>query len=590
MYLRTVRAKGAEGVELEYIRLVEAYWENGRSKQRIIANLGRKDLLAPHLESLIELLGGGKKTKSSSLSCGERIEATLAACWGPMLVARSLWREFGLESILDGLAPKTNSVQKGGRLPLADRVLVLVANRLCRPGSEHALAQWLESDFVCGRDGKRILARWQQQGRVRVDLNWLQEWYRTLDQLLVRKDRIEVELFGRLRDLFHLQAEMVFYDLTSTYFEGRGPAGLADFGYSRDGKSRNRQVQVGLVMINGWPIAHHVFDGSLRDAETVETVLKDLQQRFGLRRVILVSDRGMVTIQNLALLRQLGQGYLVGLKRRRNEQVRGYLEAAAQGRWQECPVGITAQEKETAPRTMVTEVAGEEPGVRVFVVQSEERLAYERAMREAAMEKTRQALEKLAARVAAGLLKKAQNIGAAAARILSRNHGSRYYDWSLEQGVLRYFEHPVHLPAEKALEGKYVIQTEELDLSAVQAVEAYKELSEVERGFRELKDLIEMRPIYHHRPKRVRAHIFVAALAFLLARALEKKLKAAGVPMSSAQALEALRTMHVVDIRVGAEIRRGVTAGNHQARQILAALAISDREPLQAQSSSKMAA
>jgi transposase len=590
MYLRTVRAKGAAGIELEYIRLVEAYWENGRSKQRVIANLGRKDLLAPHLESLIELLGGGKKTKSSSVSCDERIEATLAACWGPMLVARSLWREFGLESILDSLAPKTNGAQKAGRLPLADRVLVLVAYRLCRPGSEHALAQWLESDFVCGRDGKRILARWKQQGRVRVDLNWLQEWYRTLDQLLARKERIEVELFGRLRDLFHLQAEMVFYDLTSTYFEGRGPVGLADFGFSRDGKSRNRQVQVGLVMINGWPIAHHVFDGSLRDSETVETVLKDLQQRFGLRRVILVSDRGMVTIQNLALLRQRGQGYLVGLKRRRNAQVIGYIEAAAQGRWQECPVGITAREKEEVPRTMVREVAGQEPGVRVFVVQSEERLGYERAMREAAMERTRQTLEKLALRVAAGRLKKAQNIGAAAARILSRNHGSRYFDWSLEQGVFRYFEHPVHLAAEKALEGKYVIQTEELDLSAVQAVEAYKELSEVERGFRELKDLIEMRPIYHHRPKRVRAHIFVAALAFLLARALEKKLKASGVPMSSAQALDALRTMHVVDIRVGAEIRRGVTAGNHQARQILAAIGISDREPLQAQSSAKMAA
>ena len=298
----------------------------------------------------------------------------------------------------------------------------------------------------------------------------------------------------------------------------------------------------------------------------------------------------MVTIQNLALLRQRGQGYLVGLKRRRNEQVRGYIEAAAQGRWQECPVGICAREKEKPPRTMVTEVAGEEPGVRVFVVQSEERLAYERAMREGAMEKTRQALEKLALRVAAGRLQKAQNIGAAAARILSRNHGSRYYDWRLEQGVFRYFEHPVHLPAEKALEGKYVIQTEESDLSAVQAVEAYKELGEVERSFRQLKDLVEMRPIYHHRPERVRAHIFVAALAFLLACALEKKLKAAGVPMSSAQALEALRTMHVVDIRVGAEIRRGVTAGNHQARQILAALGISDRAPLQAQPSPKMPA
>ena len=589
MYLRTVRAKGAEGVEFEYIRLVEAYWENGYSKQRVVANLGRKDLLAPHLESLIELLGGAKKSKSASRS-GEPIEATVAACWGPMLVARSLWREFGLESILDGLAPKTKTVLKAGRLPLADRVVVLVANRLSRPGSEHALAQWLESDFVCGRDGKRILARWKQQGRVRVDLNWLQEWYRTLDQLLACKERIEVELFGRLRDLFHLEVEMVFYDLTSTYFEGRGPAGLADFGYSRDGKRSNRQVQVGLVMINGWPIAHHVFDGSLPDSETVEMVLKDLRQRFGLRRVIFVGDRGMVTIQNLALLRQREQGYLVGLKRRRNEQVNGYIQAAAQGQCQECPVGITAREKQLVPRTIVTEVGGEEPGVRVFVVQSEERLAYERAMREAAMEKTRQALEKLALRVAAGRLKKAQNIGAAAARILSRNHGSRYYDWSLEQGVFRYFEHPVHLPAEKALEGKYVIQTEELDLSAVQAVEAYKELSEVERGFRELKDLIEMRPIYHHRSKRVRAHIFVAALAFLLDRALEKKLKAAGVPMSSAQALEALRTMHVVDIRVGAQIRRGVTAGNHQARQILAALGISDREPLQAQSLEKMPA
>ena len=565
---------------------MEAYWENGHSKQLVIANLGRKDLLAPHLESLIELLGGGQRTKGSSAA--ERIEATFAACWGPMLVARWLWRELGLENILDGLASKTNRVQKAGRLPFADRVLVLVANRLCRPSSEHALGQWLESDFVCGRDGKRIVARWKQQGRVRVDLNWLQEWYRTLDRLLAHKERIEVELFARLRDLFHLQVEMVFYDLTSTYFEGRGPVGLAGFGYSRDGKARNRQVQVGLVMINGWPIAHHVFDGSLRDSASVEMVLKDLQERFGLGRVIFVGDRGMVTIQNLALLRQRGQGYLVGLKRRRNEQVDRYIQAAAQGPWQDCPVGITAMEREKVPRTMVTEVAGEEPNVRVFVVQSEERLAYERGMREAAMEKTRQALEKLSLRVAAGRLKKAQKIGEAAARILGRNHGSRYYGWSFEKGLFRYFEHPGHLAPEKALEGKYVIQTEELDLSAVQAVEAYKDLSEIERSFRELKDLVEMRPIYHRRPKRVRAHIFIAALAFLLARALEKKLKAARVPLSSAQALEALRTMHVVDIRVGTEIRRGVTAGNHQTRQILAALGISDREPLQTQSSEKM--
>ena len=147
----------------------------------------------------------------------------------------------------------------------------------------------------------------------------------------------------------------------------------------------------------------------------------------------------------------------------------------------------------------------------------------------------------------------------------------------------------MHLPAEKALEGKYVIQTEELDLSAVQAVEAYKELSEVERSIRELKDLTEMRPIYHHRPNRVRAHIFVAALAFLLDRALEKKLKAAGVRCPAPRHWKPYAPFMSL-ISELAQSRRGVTTGNHQARQILAALGIRDREPLQAQSSTKMAA
>src|SRR5215813_2500084 len=119
--------------------------------------------------------------------------------------------------------------------------------------------------------------------------------YRTLDQLLVQQKQIEKELFLRLRNLFSLNVDLVFYDLTSTYFEGHGPGGLARHGHSRDGKPRNRQVLVGLVMIEGWPIAHHVFQGNLRDATTVEKVLQDLQSRFGLRRVVFVGDRGMVT-------------------------------------------------------------------------------------------------------------------------------------------------------------------------------------------------------------------------------------------------------------------------------------------------------
>jgi len=124
-----------------------------------------------------------------------------------------------------------------------------------------------------------------------------------------------------------------------------------------------------------------------------------------------------------------------------------------------------------------------------------------------------------------------------------------------------------------------VIRTEEPELSPVEAVQAYKELSEVERAFRELKDIIELRPIYHRRKERVQAHIFIAALAFLLDRAIEKKLKAARVPMSAAEALKALRTVHVVDLTVGPTHKRGVTAGSARARQVLAALGITDRDP-----------
>ncbi|OGL03083.1 MAG: hypothetical protein A3E31_16265 [Candidatus Rokubacteria bacterium RIFCSPHIGHO2_12_FULL_73_22] len=124
-----------------------------------------------------------------------------------------------------------------------------------------------------------------------------------------------------------------------------------------------------------------------------------------------------------------------------------------------------------------------------------------------------------------------------------------------------------------------MIRTEEPELSPVEAVQAYKELSEVERAFRELKDIIELRPIYHRRKERVQAHIFIAALAFLLDRAIEKKLKAARVPMSAAEALKALRTVHVVDLTVGPTHKRGVTAGSARARQVLAALGITDRDP-----------
>lgn len=571
MYLRTTKVKRANGRVDEYIRLVESYWNQGSPRHRIICNLGRKDLLEPHADALLRLLKGQE--------VGEAVEARAIGAWdwGPFLVARHLWRELGLEAILDRMAVDGQ---------LSDRALALVANRLTQPTSEHGLARWLETDFVCDRSGQHWLPDWRQEAerlrssrpRVRVKDRQLKKWYRTLDRLIEVKQQVEKQLFLHLRDLFHLQVDLVFYDLTSTYFEGRG-APLAAHGHSRDGKPRNRQVLVGLVMIEGWPIAHHVFRGNWRDASTVESVLRDLQQRFGLARLIFVGDRGMMTSHNLQQLRGKGQGYVVGLNRRRRRDVLRYIERA-QGPWLECPAGVTAREKSGSARTQVQEVAADEEGIRVFVVESDERLSYERTQREKAMSRVQQQLEALRRRVAQGRIKTPEKIGAAAQRVLTRYHGHRYWDWRLKESQFEYFEHPVNLAREKALEGKYLIQVEGCDLSAREAVQVYKELSEVERAFCQLKDVIEMRPIYHQTDRRVEAHLFVAALAFLLDRALEKKLKAAGMDLSSREAWQVLRTVRVVEIDVGQpKPQRSVTRGSGRAARILKALEIGNLNP-----------
>src|SRR5439155_2081590 len=268
---------------------------------------------------------------------------------------RTLWQEHGLDAILDRL----EGSQKTFAATLADRALVLVAHRLATPGSEHGLARFLESDYVCDRQGRQWQPCWRDDGkrlasrspRVRVESRQLKQWYRTLDQLVKHKEQVETELYWRLRDLFNLQVDLAFYDLTSTYFTGHGPE-LAAHGHSRDGKPRNRQVLLGVVMVDGWPLAHHVLRGNLRDAKTVPDVLADLEKRFGLRRIIFVGDRGMLTSDNLDLLRSHEQGYLMGLQRRRNQTVFDYIESAA-GPWLDCPVGITASERAKPPRTQV---------------------------------------------------------------------------------------------------------------------------------------------------------------------------------------------------------------------------------------------
>src|SRR3984893_1317789 len=481
MYPRTVKVRSSSGTVNEYVRVVEAYRENGKVKQRVVADLGRKDLLLEVLPKLRRLLTG-EAPDPDDPQFGE------APDWGPVLVVRALFEQLGLWSILDQHLGRAKGV------PFADRALVLVANRLIAPASEHGLAGWLEPDFVCNRKGRRFIPHWHQRRRVRVHPRQLDAWYRTLDQLHAAKDQIEVALYRHLRDLFSLKPDMVLYDITSTYFEGAGPHDFAKHGYSRDGKSQNMQVIVGMVMVAGWPIAHHVWAGNRINHSTVQEVISDLRKRFAFGRLVFVGDRGMVTDENIESITKDEHGFLVGIKRRRNAQLDAWLDAVDDTKWIDCPGGINTRERKTdPPRTRAQEVLSGDSDLRVIVIDSDERRGYEQAKREQAMERARRKLEKFKERMASGDLKQPEKIGAAAERIMQQYHGYRYFDWSLDGGVFQYSESESRLGREKKIEGKYVVSTSEKGLTVLEAVATYKELMEVESGFRQLKDVMAMR-------------------------------------------------------------------------------------------------
>src|SRR6266481_5697037 len=401
MYPRTVKVRSYSGTVNEYVRVVEAYREGGKVKQRVVADLGRKDLLVHVLPKLRRLLTGEAHDPADP-------QIADASTWGPVLVIRALFDQLGLWDILD------RSLGRAKGVPFADRAFVLLANRLIAPASEHGLAGWLETDFVCDRKGRRFVPHWHQRRRVRIHPRQLDAWYRTLDQLHAAKDQIEVALYLRLRDLFSLKPDLVLYDITSTYFEGAGPHDFAKHGYSRDGKSQNVQVIVGMVMVAGWPIAHHVWAGNRIDHSTVQEVIRDLRKRFEFSRLFFVGYRGMVTDENIESITKDEHGFLVGIKRRRNAKLDGWLDAVDDTKWIDCPGGINTRERKTdPPRTRAQEIESGEPDQRVIVIDSDERRGYEQSKREQAIERARQRPEKLQERVASGDLKRPEKIGAA---------------------------------------------------------------------------------------------------------------------------------------------------------------------------------
>jgi transposase len=569
MFPRVVEVRSGKHV-YRYLRILESYRENGVPKHRVVANLGRVEELEGKLEGLVESLSTYCRER---LVAPSQVSAEVVAPWGPVLLARHLYDQLGLGGIVRDCCKSSRR-----EFDVGETAFVLIANRLTDPGSEHGLARWLENYYVCDASGRRWEPAWlpeervSRDQRVRVKAQQLNQWYRTLDALVAAKAEIEQALYLRVRDLFSLQVEMVLYDVTSVYFERRHPEGkLRRHGKSRDGRPRHVQVVLGVVMANGFPIAHHVFPGNTADKATLQATVTDLEQRFGLRRVLVVGDRGFVSEQNLEFLteEQRQWRYLVGMPGRRSDESAEVLQRLCEEAWQ--PVDDSNR---------VQPVALEASDVQYFVVESDERKAYEQAQRERSMQRVAEALGKVQGAVEAGRLKDPAKIGARAERALSQHHGARYYSYEVPgPGSFQFDIDPTKMAAETRREGRYILKTNDLTLTPQQSVGLYKQLSDVEWAYRDLKDVIRMRPIYHQRDDRVKAHLLVATLALFLKRTLQQQLTEAGVPLTPTEAFAAMHSVGLSLLDFNGQKKHLVSAGGRDARRVLKALNITAINP-----------
>lgn len=559
------------GKSYEYLRIVESYRdEKGKKHQKVIGNLGRLDQMGGRLDGLVEKL---RKFCEAHFVLPQEISNEESVCWGPILVIRRLWEELELDRIIERLC-------QGRRgFPVAEHAFVLVANRICggkKQKSEHGMCRWLESMYVCDSQGERYLPEWlpadqiSKEQRVKITWEQLNEWYRTLDAVWDQKKSIEKELYLKLRDLFHLKADLIFYDVTSIYFERREPKGkLRRHGHARDGKPRNVQVLLGVVLVGGFPIASHIFEGNQADKSTVKDIIKDVRDRFGLKQIVFVADKGMISPENREFLESLEEyHYILGHPGRRDEQARGWLAQIAE-RWIECPRG-----------TRVQEVDSGREGMRVVVAESDERKDFEAAMRERSMNRAEVHLQKVAEAVSKGRLKKPDKIGARAARALQKDKGYRYFSYEIGgPGQFRYYRDEAKLHAEMQREGRYILTTDQLTMSPEDIVAHYKELSDIEDGFRSIKDIIEARPVHHKKDDRVCAHLFIALLAQVLMRQLRTHLQKGNSYLSAPDAIEAMKSLGVAVLNLDGQ-RQVLTGGmSRDARQVIQILGIRNTQP-----------
>jgi transposase len=447
--------------------LRESYREGKKVRKRTLANLSA--LSDEQIEAIRAVLSG-----QSVRPVEELWQTTRSRSHGAVQAVRVAMQRLGFESLL---ASRCSAER--------DAVCAMVAARIVCPHTKLATTRWWHTTTLA-----------EEYGVVEADETDL---YAAMDWLLERQGAIEKKLAAR-----HLsEGALALYDLSSSYFEGRC-CPLAKIGYSRDRKRHTPQVNYGLMTTRGGcPVAISVYEGNTADASTLMPQVKQLREQFGLERLVLVGDRGMISHKAIESLRSLdGLAWITALK---SGQIRALVQ------------GGTLQLGLFDERNLFEFSHPDFPHERLVACRNEALGRLRAHKREALLAATEKELEKVRARIENGSLAGRDKIGVRVGKVVNKYKVGKHFALTIEEHGFEFERLKTQIAAEAALDGLYVIRTSvaKKQMTSAEAVRSYKALAEVERAFRSMKTIdLHIRPIHHHLEGRVRAHIFLCMLAY----------------------------------------------------------------------------
>jgi transposase len=546
MFLRRNRRK-INGESYEYWTLVESVRTSEGPRQRLVATVGKlpglNDEVRVGWEHIGEILDG--RAHQSDFLKPEpdppewarvdvsRLRVERMRSFGDVFLGLALWRRLKLDRFFD------EAMERGHEEIAWSRIAcILSLARFCAPSSELQIA-----DFWYSKTGLDDLVD------VPADKVNDDRLYRGLDELLPHKEGLFHHFQQVYGELFGTTFDLLLYDITSTYFEGQGAGNAqAKHGYSRDGRPDCIQVCIALVVTpEGLPLSYEVFDGNRADVTTVEEIVDCMREKYGQERRTWVMDRGMVSEDNLKMLREAGASYLVGTPKtmlRRFER-----ELLSEG-WMHVEPGVDVKLCTAPDGTDETYV----------LCRSPQRSQKERAMREKQVQRLEKELARLQARCEASKnplrdpIKAAYKIGALRARYSRAAH---LYEIHIEQSeeatgktrlALRIVRHDERREWAELADGCYLLRTNLQNHAADELWRTYIGLTQIEDSFRISKHDLGLRPIYHQKQDRTQAHILVCFLALVLWRTLQHWMSTSGLGQAPRKLLEEMAEVRSLDV------------------------------------------